>query len=496
MNYRPQFHFSARQHWINDPNGLVFINGVYHLFYQCNPFGIEWGNMSWGHATSRDLIHWQEKPIALPQRYLGDRIESIFSGCCVLDEHNVTGLGEVGQVPLLAFYTSHYSQAPEGMGRQAQSLAYSLDEGVTWRFYSDQPLLYLSPANAEGLDADEFRDPKVFYHQPSGYWIMVLVLAVDRKVIFYRSRNLLDWSMLSTFSDPGDNSGDLWEVPDLVEIGIEGTNEHRWVLLLSVNTSGLHKAAGSTQHYFIGDFDGTHFQFHATQTPPVRDEKHPGFNRLDWGRDYYAAVSFHNSPGDEPVVIAWMNNWLYANEVPHDGFRGQMALARRLTLQRDNNGRVGLRSIPVLPERQHIANRILDGKPGNGDIIKRPIETPIQRLTLISKGYRQGQIVLTLGYGGHSLVLTLDADQGSVSLDRQPLCSDHTPATFLASDSAQGLELEDVGVLVVLDHSSVEVFSTDGSWTITQQIFPLQPLDSLSLEYWGASGPQVVVETW
>lgn len=485
-SFRPGYHFCAAEQWINDPNGLVYINGVFHLFFQCNPFGTEWGNMSWGHATSGDLIHWQELPVALPQREQGGRTESIFSGSCILDRNNVSGLGGPGQVPLLAFYTSHYSQAPDGMGRQAQSLAYSLDDGVTWQFYDNGPLIYLQPNNPEGYNANEFRDPRVFFHSPSGYWIMVLVLAVDRTILFYRSRNLLDWQRTSTFSDPGHNPHDLWEVPDLVEVPVEGRDDRRWVLLLSVNTTGLHRDAGSTQHYFSGYFDGLHFKFDATETPPIRDGDHPGYNRMDWGRDYYAAVTFHNAPGDRPLAMAWMNNWRYANEVPHQGFRGQMALARRLTL-RVVQQQALLLSDPIQPAVTETESLMSLIRLSDGERWATSITDPPDQLQLKTESFREGQIVLTLNYGDQCIGLTLDADQGQVHLDRRGMGSNNVPDAFPAQDTVYERLLDDAGVTIVLDRSSIEVFSLDRTWSITQQIFPRATLEWASVEYHSAS---------
>ena len=499
VSYRPKLHFAAKQHWINDPNGLVYIDGIYHLFYQCNPFGTEWGNMSWGHATSSDLIHWQEQPIAIPQRELKGITESIFSGCCVLDQHNVSGLGSKEQPPLLAFYTSHYSQAPEGMGRQAQSLAYSLDQGMTWAFYSDQPLIALSPGNSEGYNANEFRDPKVFYHDTSGYWVMVLVLAIDRKVIFYRSRNLLDWEPTSTFSDPGDNPQDLWEVPDLVRMPVADCDEVRWVLLLSVNTHGLHEDAGSTQHYFIGDFDGKNFHLKASETPQVRDGRHPGFNRLDWGRDYYAAVTFHNAPGSDPLVMAWMNNWRYANALPSQGFRGQMTLARRLKLQ-FNGEQMVLCSSPVLPDLPQASVQMTEARLGSGRVMSMPVQPMPLCLQLTIEAHQQGQLCMSLWYGDKAVRITLDAGHQSASLDRNALSGVQLPESFSATDTAQPAHPIGGKVLLLLDNASIEVFSVDAGWSITQQLFPVAPLERVTIEYHDEQDSdqtlEVLLEQW
>ncbi len=483
-DYRPRYHFSAARHWINDPNGLVCIDGLYHLFYQCNPFGTRWGNMSWGHAVSRDLVNWSERPIALPQREGAVHTESIFSGSCVLDRENVSCLGKAGQAPLLAFYTSHYSTAPAPMGRQAQSLAYSLDAGDTWQFHGDRPLIHLHRDNDQGHNADEFRDPKVFYHAPSESWIMVLVLATDRKVIFYRSHNLLDWEAMSTFSDPGDNPQDLWEVPDLVEMRAPGSNDRRWVLLLSVNTEGIHHQAGSTQHYFVGDFDGHEFHFNASETGPVRDGHHPGRNRLDWGRDFYAAVSFHNDPEPDPLVIAWMNNWLYANDIPHRGFRGQMTLARRLHLS-EQGGQYRPVSEPIAPRTiRDVGRTLLAGQavfPNDPIELSLPVDTVCLRLN--TSDFIEGEFHIELHFGRARLAIVLDGHTGVASLDRTGLHGKHLPKHFSACDSAYELDLSNADLVIYLDQSSVEVFGNVGLWTITQQIFPSAPLSGVSIRH-------------
>lgn len=485
-DYRPEDHFFVPGRWINDPNGLVLIDGVYHLFFQFNPEGPDWGNMSWGHAISHDLLNWEHRPVALPQRELAARTESIFSGCCVLDRDNVSGLGSVDTPALLAFYTSHYSTAPAPFGRQAQSMAFSLDQGETWQFFSDEPLIQMHQNNADGFNADEFRDPKVFYHEASGHWIMVLVLATDRRVIFYRSRNLLDWSPLSTFSDPGDNPADLWEVPDLIQVPLGETGESRWVLLLSVNTDGAHRAAGSTQHYFVGDFDGEQFFPDQAATPQVRDGDHPGFNRLDWGRDFYAAVSFHNDPDPRPLLLGWMNNWAYANTLPDYGFRGQMSLARRLTLQAQDDGALQPCQQVIRPVRPDEAWQ--DLVPGHslltGEGLRVAVSRSTRRIDLTMNDWSQGALSVTLHFGEQLLVLTLDADRGEAFLDRTTLNQANHPAALSAVDRARGLSLAQQNTLTLfLDRSSIEVLGAEGAWSISQLIFPQEPLQAITLSH-------------
>ena len=265
--FRPQLHYTPSQNWMNDPNGLVFFDGEYHLFYQYNPEGNQWGNMSWGHAVSTDLLHWQELGVALPQRIddngtpsdtSDDRIEQIFSGSVVIDTDNQSGLGNGTDPVMLAYYTSAYNYDAPGRGRQAQSLAYSTDNGRTWSFYSQNPLIAIDPANnPNGYNANEFRDPKVFHYEPHDKWVMPVVLPLDHKVQFYQSTDFLNWSLMSEFGPANSDSG-MWEMPDLFPIAVDGDSDNeKWVMALSVN--GGTPYGGSGIQYFVGDFDGTTF---------------------------------------------------------------------------------------------------------------------------------------------------------------------------------------------------------------------------------------------
>ena len=264
--YRPQLHYTPNENWMNDPNGLVFFDGEYHLFYQYNPDGNNWGNMSWGHAVSTDLVHWNELPVAIPQQVddngtpedaIDDRIEMIFSGSIVVDEDNRSGLGAGTDPVLLAYYTSAYNYDAPDRGRQAQSLAYSTDRGRTWHFHDNNPVVAIAPDNPDGYNANEFRDPKVFYYAPEDKWVMAVVLALDHQVQFYESTDLLNWTHLSDFGPANSDTG-IWEVPDLFEVAIDGDSSNKkWVLALSVN--GGTPYGGSGIQYFVGDFDGTDF---------------------------------------------------------------------------------------------------------------------------------------------------------------------------------------------------------------------------------------------
>lgn len=281
--YRPAYHFSPAKNWMNDPNGMVYHKGIYHLFFQHNPSGNTWGNMSWGHATSTDLVHWQEQPLAIST----DTQEDVFSGSVVVDKNNTSGLGTPENPPLIAIYTSAYKDASPHRGLQAQSLAYSLDDGQTWTKYSADPVLNRNSAN--------FRDPKVFWYSTAegGYWVMAAVEALDHKVLLYKSTNLKDWTALSEFG-PANATGGLWECPDLFPLAVDGDpNNVKWVMVVNINPGGV--AGGSAGQYFVGSFDGVTFTSETTKPSDALPSGTPvaGFND-----GTYNGWAVSNEPGN------------------------------------------------------------------------------------------------------------------------------------------------------------------------------------------------------
>ncbi|MEJ8306353.1 glycoside hydrolase family 32 protein [Saccharibacillus sacchari] len=310
-DYRGAYHFSPQQNWMNDPNGMVFFDGEYHLFFQHHPFGDTWGPMHWGHAVSRNLIDWEELPIALEPDGQG----TIFSGSAVVDWHNTTGFFPDGP-GLVAIFT-HHLEAPGIPVTQTQSLAYSADRGRTWTKYAGNPVLA-----REGWP--DFRDPKVFWHETSGRWIMVL--ACGQTVSFYHSLDLKSWRHGSDFGEGIGSHEGVWECPDLFEMATDGNpGRTRWVLLVSIGDGGKDPEGSRTQ-YFVGGFDGETF---------VPDEASNEVRWLDHGRDNYAGVSWSDIPAEDGrrLYIGWMNNWRYAILTPTDGWRGAMTLPRELTLE-------------------------------------------------------------------------------------------------------------------------------------------------------------------
>lgn len=301
--FRPQFHFSPATNWCNDPNGLVYNNGTYHLFYQYNPFGNRWGHMTWAHATSTNLIHWKHLPIAIPE----ENGIMIFSGTCVVDKDNTSGFSKAGKIPMVAVYTAHIENK-----NQSQHIAYSLNDGVTWTKYANNPVLDLHKV--------DFRDPKIFWYEPKKYWVMTVMLPVEHIVQVYSSKNLKDWKHLSDFGPAGDTSG-VWECPDLTAVPVEGVpGKKKWLLQMSMNT---------TMQYFVGDFDGEKF---INETPANK------ILRPDYGPDYYAAIAYNQLPATHlPTAIGWVNNWNYANDIPTTPWKSAMSIPRNLSVTKINN---------------------------------------------------------------------------------------------------------------------------------------------------------------
>lgn len=453
---RPLIHFSSARNWLNDPNGLIFHDGRYHLYFQYNPNGAEHGYMSWGHASSRDLVRWEEHPVAL--RYTSEH--EIFSGSAVFDARDTSGLGVDGQPPLIAVFTL----ADQTGGHQSQGIASSADGGETWAMHAGNPVLDRGSA--------DFRDPKVFrYTGAAGeYWVMVAVEAVERKVVLYRSADLRHWEFLSDYGPRGTALG-VWECPDLFPLAVDGEpDDVRWVLIISMNPGGL--AGGSGTMYVIGSFDGVRFVPDAP-VPDVAPGDETGAAELaaldwiDYGRDCYAGVTFSGLPDDERTLIAWMSNWEYAGAMPPAGpepQRGAMTLARRLSLV-TAGGRIRLRQDPVGPAVVPIvAITGAEVRPGAPRILDAP---PVARIRLRLRLDDGASAELRLGDGAAPIAI-LRVRDGELSLDRR-VGAAGLPEAF---GSVEHLPLQPGGLDAVLwlDHGSIEVFADDGTAVLTDRL--------------------------
>ncbi len=458
---RPRAHFTARDTWFNDPNGLLFHDGVYHLFFQNNPHGSTWGNMSWGHATSTDLVEWTEQPVAIPCT----EDELVFSGSAVVDHRNTAGFAGDDETALVAIYTS---VATDGPALQTQSLAYSLDAGATWTRYASNPVLDIGSA--------EFRDPKVFWHGgEDGHWVMPVVEATEHLVAVYTSPDLKDWTRASDFG-PAHAVGGVWECPDLFPLRVEGTDETRWVLIVSLNPGGI--AGGSGTQYFVGDFDGERFTAERlTDSPDLVD-----YDWLDFGRDYYAAVSFSNVPDGRRLMIGWASNWDYANDTPTAPWRSAMSLVREIGLTRARDGRHVLRQLPVLPDD---AVRLTLGAAG---AVAQHDDGAAVLVFDASAPLSAGSVTTFVldaadGPAGEDLRLVVDADAGTFSCDRTRSAGEVFHADFASVDTAPipdaaqaagSLELQ-----IVVDACVVEVYAAGGVATFTELVFPSAPYTRL-----------------
>jgi fructan beta-fructosidase len=456
--YRPLFHFTPEKNWINDPNGLVFHNGEYHLFYQYNPFGDTWGHMSWGHAVSSNLLDWKHLPVAL---YEEDSI-MIFSGSAVLDKENTSGLC-AGDECIFAIYTSHDHSRNK---LQHQSIAYSDDNGRTWTKYAKNPVL--------DLGMPDFRDPKVFWHEESMKWIMVVSHPLAYKVQFYQSENLIDWELNGEFGESGDVSR-IWECPDLLKVPVEGSDDYKWVLIIS---SGSQYAGFTGMQYFVGTFDGMVFTADKTGDAPVW---------LDHGKDFYAAITYNNLPDDHPpVLVGWANNWAYANTLPTSPWRGMMSIPRELSLA-EVNGRLKLIQRPVrsfyekaaksekLTFSDHKINKddnLLKGVYASSFLLKIEFDDIGAEEFGIEVFKVQNEKTI-IGYNLKEKKLFIDRTRsGNVDFHKDFASLDYAP--YELPDKSLKLE-------VLVDQSIVEVFAGNGSVVISDQVFPDSDLNGMQL---------------
>ena len=462
--HRPQFHFTPEINWMNDPNGLVYSDGEYHLFYQHNPHANEWGHMSWGHAVSKDLVSWEHLPIALHDEYG----TMAFSGSAVADERNTSGLGTKEKPPLIAIYTGH------GHGKQTQDIASSLDRGRTWTKFRGNPVLDIGEA--------EFRDPKVFWHKPSERWVMVVSLAAKKRVQFYASADLKKWTYLSDFGPAGVAAKPNWECPDLFELPVVGeAGKSRWVLKADMGSGSV--AGGSGGEYFTGVFDGKTF---------AADSKESQW--VDYGRDFYAPVSWDNVPAKDGrrIWLGWMNNWETCLNPTHP-WRSAMSVPREVTLRRIGE-KLRLCQVPVRELET------LRGKPEEiGETLLKDATKAIA-----SRG-RQFELLLKLDPGtarhvgvralkgeGEETVIGYDVAAKKMYVDRTKSGDVGFHKAFAGVHSGP-LEPDSDGLValrILIDASSVEVFGNRGETAITDLVFPEATSDRLELF---ASGGQAKI---
>lgn len=454
--YRPQFHFSPPAKWMNDPNGMVYYKGEYHLFYQHYPDSTVWGPMHWGHAVSKDLVHWQHLPIALYPDSLG----LIFSGSVVVDKNNTSGLQKANEKPLVALFTYHdlkKEKAGIETDFQYQGMAYSLDKGRTWKKYEHNPVI-------KNNGVKDFRDPKVFWYEKTKHWVMAL--AVADRVDFYRSKNLKDWELSGSFGKDEGSHGGVWECPDLIEMNIEGTKTKKWVLIVSIGNGGPN--GGSATQYFVGDFNGKTF---------INDNNKETVCWIDHGPDDYAGVTWSNT-GDQKLFLGWMSNWNYAQVVPTKSWRSAMTLPRELSLKKTAGGfRVFSRpakNMRSLRQKQQIIS-----------IYKPNITTGLSEIILsfdlsVATGTDMG---VSFSNGDNELLkVGYNRSLDQFYIDRSNAGDNSFSSSFTGKATAPRLLKDNLIKLhIFIDHSSIEVFADDGSVVLTSLFFPKDILANINL---------------
>lgn len=461
--YRPAFHHTPRYGWMNDPNGMFYKDGRWHLYYQYNPYGSKWQNMTWGHSVSDDLVNWEHLPEAIRPNGLG----SVFSGSCAVDYDNTAGFGSDA---VIALYTSAGTS-------QMQSLASSTDDGLTFNIYPSNPVLTLE---------SEARDPKVFWNDSTKEWNMILAHALDHEMLIFTSPDMKSWTLQSSFGKGLGAQGGVWECPDLFELPVAGTDEKKWVLLCNINPDG--PFGGSGTQYFVGDFDGKTFKADTDAAGDVSTKW------LDYGKDHYATVTWSDAPDGRRVALGWMSNWQYAADVPTMQFRSANTLPREMGLFRAPDGEVYASSAPS-PElealRGKLAAKVKKTTVGrkarsfalpseNGGICEILMDIEASKAKTVNVVFSNSQ--------GEKVVMQYDPAAATLSFDRTQSgitdFSEGFPAvTVTPTHEASGR----IALRIFVDRSSMEVFGNDGEFVMTNLVFPRTPYTALSVSAEGGN---------
>ena len=453
--YRPVYHHTPAYGWMNDPNGMFYKDGVWHLYFQHNPYGSVWGNLAWGHSTSTDLVHWQYEGDPV----MADALGLIFSGSSVVDKDNTAGFG-AGTI--VSFYTSAKS-SPWG-DVQMQSMAYSTDGGKTFTKYDGNPVITST--------ARDFRDPKVFWYAPGKHWVMML--AVGQEMQIWSSADLKDWKYESSFGAKQGAHGGVWECPDLVELPVEGTKEKRWVLICNINPGG--PFGGSATQYFVGTFDGKKF----TNQFPTKTKW------MDYGKDHYATVTFSNAPDGRCVALGWMSNWQYAAVVPTKQYRSANTIARDLTLYRQGGdlllksapskeiekARSTKKSVPQfnVSDSYEIAS-LLDGNDGAYEIEMEIKNNGAEKIAFTLQNAKD-----------ENVMMYYDTTTRQFVMDRSNSGETSFSPDFPAMTVAPAADVDDIRLRLFVDRSSIEAFGDGGKFVMTNIVFPAEPYNKMKFE--------------
>ena len=450
--YRPLIHFSPARNWTNDPCGLYFADGRFHVFFQHNPHGDQWGHMSWGHASSTDLVRWTEHDIALQE----ENGEMIFTGSAVVDQRNTSGLCAPGHACPVLIYTGHQSKTASAPRRERQNLASGDARGLAWKKFAGNPVLDEA--------REEFRDPKVFWHDPTNRWIMAVALASEHKAAFYGSPDLKSWTKLSEFG-PAGAPGPNWECPEFFELPVRNgrPGETRWVLKIGIGDG--HVAGGSGEQYFVGTFDGATF---------VNDNSAATTLWFDHGRDCYCTLAFSNQPKAESIkMLGWMSNWSYARDLPSAPFRGQMTIARDVSLRRTRGGIRLVQQPAGLDAARGKARPIRGGK----------LDGPPAAFEVRVAGKAKSMTMRLANSKGESFTAGYDAERGEWFADRTKSGAvlNGNPK-FSGRAAVKRVEAGALEMRAVVDASSVELFASNGEVSLTNLAFPSEPWTRLEIQ--------------
>lgn len=459
--YRPKFHHTPQYGWMNDPNGMFYSDGTWHLYYQYNPYGSKWQNMTWAHSTSTDLINWKHEPIAIKPNGLG----TVFSGSCAIDHNGSAGYGK-GAV--LALYTSAGTS-------QMQSLAASNDGGATFKIYGANPVCALE---------SEARDPNMFWNEAIGKWNIILAHPLDHEMLIFSSPNLKQWTLESAFGKGLGNQDGIWECPDIFQLPVEGENISKWVIVCNINPGGLF--GGSATQYFIGDFDGKTF------TPDVNKDGKVTTKWLDFGKDNYASVSWSDGPSGRRTIIGWMSNWQYAVDVPTTQYRSANTLPRDMKLFRGEDGEIYMASEPS-PELTAMRDAlVVDVKKVSAGKKAKAFNLPkdgICEILLDVDARNASSLSLTLGNAaGDKVVMTYDPKAHTLAMDRTKSGITDFSKDFPAVTVAPTFESNGrVALRIFVDRSSIELFGDNGRSVMTNVVFPTKPYSTLTVSAKGSA---------
>lgn len=461
--YRPAYHHTPLYGWMNDPNGMFYKDGIWHLYYQYNPYGSKWQNLSWGHSTSTDLVHWNHHPVAIQPDGLG----MVFSGSCAIDRSSTAGYGKNAVVGL---YTSADAS-------QTQSLVWSDDNGETFRTYAANPVLTLE---------SEARDPNMFWDDDARQWVLVLAHALEHEMLIFTSPDMKKWTLQSSFGKGIGAQEGVWECPDLFRLPVEGSGEEKWVMLCNLNPGG--PFGGSATQYFIGEFDGKTFK------ADVDADGNIPTKWMDFGKDHYATVSWSDAPGGRRTVIGWMSNWQYAAEVPTMQFRSANTLPREVRLFKAADEQIYLSSEPS-PEltalRGSLSLKVRKASIGRKSrtYVLPSANDGVCEIVFDVDARKSGAVEIELSNSdGGKVAMTYDAVAHTLSFDRTKSGVVDFSQDFPAVTVAPTFETDNrISLRIFIDRSSIEVFGNNGNFVMTNLVFPTIPYTRLSVSARGGN---------